>query len=314
MQNKDGNPAYSLRGTLPAAKRNPPIAPWKQGEVKTYCYDLGSRSRRTRSKRSRSGRSDRRRYKKSPITSYGIILFYIEKNPGSSNHGEPMFLVSRRRDTIAYVDFVRGNYFYNDLKTYFELMTQEERLRLLSHSFEDVWDDLYINHQSKLYKEEYVNAKRAYELVRDQIPIVISQTSSTLKEPDWGFPKGKRYTYESEKECALREFHEETKISLENIRILSDWKPLIEVFKGTNGKIYKTVYFVAISTSKLDITYIPLDGSWNPYYTSSIRQYTVSEEIGDLKWCNLGEAKCKLNIRRQNLLNKLYIKWREKSS
>ena len=78
-------------------------------------------------------------------------------------------------------------------------------------------------------------------------------------------------------------------------------KPLIEVFKGTNGLIYKTVYFIARTNVKIPISKIKL----NPFYFP-IRSETVSEEISELQWCSLKEAKELLNEKKRTILNRLY--------
>ena len=46
----------------------------------------------------------------SPITSYGIILYTLEK-------GEIQYLICQRRDSIEYTDFIRGRYSLSSLKT-----------------------------------------------------------------------------------------------------------------------------------------------------------------------------------------------------
>ena len=63
--------------------------------------------------------------------------------------------------------------------------------------------------------------------------------------PEWGFPKGRKSKGESDLECAVREFTEETGYSQHDIKILSNIKPIVENIIGTNGISYRHIYFLA---------------------------------------------------------------------
>ena len=110
--------------------------------------------------RTSNKRSSKRyyKYKRSPIISYGIILF-TDKN-------DPKFLLAQRRDTIEYVDFIKGNRYYIPLEDYAINMTEEERERILNYEFDDLWNDLWINKESKYYKQDYEESKKDFELIK----------------------------------------------------------------------------------------------------------------------------------------------------
>ena len=79
---------------------------------------------------------------KSPIISYGIIAF--RKNPAKNNTRE--YLLIRRKDTLGFVDFMRGKYsIYNKeyILNMIKQMTNEEKRRLLNDSFSKLWNDLW---------------------------------------------------------------------------------------------------------------------------------------------------------------------------
>ena len=103
---------------------------------------------------------------------------------------------------------------------------------------------------------------------------------------------------ETEVECAFREFREETRMSQRDIHLFTI-KPFIEVFRGSNGKMYSTHYFVAYCGEPIEIKKISIDG----VRTS---KETVSEEINDLKWENLQDTRKRLNSRRQKLLEEVH--------
>lgn len=228
-----------------------------------------------------------------PITSYGIILFY--RDPETK---VPYFLLAQRRDTIAYVDFLRGNYHLSNVNSYFSLMTPDERKRLITYSFEELWKDLWVNHDTRLFRQEYRKAQKCFYNIVPQLNLIMSETESKTPEPQYGFPKGKKHIRETELEAAIREFEEETKMDFKEVEIRSQ-VPVVEVFQGFNSKLYKTVYFVAEAKEKIPIKMSPID--------NVIRQSTVSEEIGQMNWFNLVDAKNKLNEIRQNILNKVYL-------
>lgn len=266
-----------------------------------------------------------------PITSYGIILFYIEPlvpshpvraeiksvlsqsdktigmelvpvrkfisgfKTNSKFLAKPVqnfniwYLICQRRDTIEYADFIRGRYTKIMLKAYLSLMSQDERERILKYSFRELWDDLWVNHEVSFYKDSFKKAQIKFEINLELVKSIIDTTESIIKEPSWGFPKGKKNFKESDIECSVREFKEETRLELD-FKNLSNLSPSKETFKGSNNKVYSTVYYIAqtqnsIPIKKINISYGPLEPD------PEIRQETISEEISNLKWVRLQDVK-----------------------
>jgi ADP-ribose pyrophosphatase YjhB (NUDIX family) len=74
---------------------------------------------------------------------------------------------------------------------------------------------------------------------------MIDECTQSWDEPEWGFPKGRRNYNESDIDCALREFYEETGLKNKNISfIVSNLAPFEEIFMGSNYKSYKHRYFL----------------------------------------------------------------------
>lgn len=213
--------------------------------------------------------------KRSPITSYGIMLFYIDADK------KLWYLLAQRRDSIEYADYIRGRYTLGNLETYFSLMTHDERKRLANHSFDELWDDLWINHNNRYYRDMNARAKTKFLANKKLMEKYLETTTSTVTEPGWGFPKGKKNTNESQIQCSFREFEEETRLSIDYLNLLNI-TPITEIFKGSNGKMYSTVYYVAQVNNKLPIKKIS---------TKGLRTETVSEEISNLRWCTIDMAK-----------------------
>lgn len=229
-------------------------------------------------------------------TSYGVILFCTDP----INQEAPVkYLCCQRRDTIPYVEFLRANIKVDELPYYFSLMTQTERERLLTHDFDDIWNDFMINMRGRAKYHEYRHSKTFFEELKKNgtLAHLVATTGSTLIEPPWGFAKGrKRSDREESLYCALREFIEETHFSLNRIEVL-EWDPVVEEFTGSDGLPYRTVYFLAETNEEIPITYRILD--------DGIRPRTISEEIGDLAWMTLPEACQILNERRGAILTEI---------
>lgn len=123
-----------------------------------------------------------------------------------------------------------------------------------------------INH---IYKTEYnlnVDADSS-KCVQDTTTIIkeMSAPIASLEDlqpklyatPEWGIPKGKRQLRETDLQCSIREFSEETGIPGNCIRVYKNMVPLEEIYTGMNGQQYKHIYFMAeiiinpVSTEKL---------------------------------------------------------------
>lgn len=209
-----------------------------------------------------------------PITSFGIIAFrefYQQPYLGpilSDSHircidhpvidtispppslRDPVYLLVQRKDTMGYIDFIRGK--YNDdesldpqqlIETYVSEMTCDERYRIEHWSFEKIWDKLWINHNSRCYRNEYKHAKSKF--IKVPIKALLLKIPCKWTHQEFGFPKGRRSLHENNLQCAIREFCEETGYLAHHLDILYDEAPLCEIFTGTNHKQYKHVYYLA---------------------------------------------------------------------
>lgn len=228
-----------------------------------------------------------------PITSYGLILYSYD------NKGEPLFLLYQRRDSFEYMDFLRGVWRNEGhLPALFANMTSSERERLREYTFDELWDDLWIIHDCKIYRDGYSRGKRKYDCIKNKIPYFLESTNCHIEEPPWGFPKGKKSnSNESNIECALREFQEETHILRKDINI-ENYQAISENFKGSNGRAYATHYFVASIPS---IVYPDIISTPN-----GIRKEAVSEEASKIEWFKFEDALELLNPRRQSILQEVY--------
>lgn len=248
-----------------------------------------------------------------PITSFGCIVFRLRYDT-FSNCMFPEYLMVQRKDSLAYVEFVRGKY---DLKniTYllnlFSNMTSDEHAKILNYTFDEMWRDLW-SPNGRQFMKEYHTAKTNFDslrrgyLIRGATGAVsrvdaayfVNHVSEKLLETEWGFPKGRRNFFEDDKRCALREFREETGINLAQIRILRDLKPVEEIFSGTNRLRYKHVYYIAkfvSTTQEPEVLFDPTNRH-------------QAREIRDVRWFPYKEAQDKIkpcNVERKELLKRI---------
>jgi 8-oxo-dGTP pyrophosphatase MutT (NUDIX family) len=215
----------------------------------------------------------------SPVISYGILGFKIINN-------EPQYLLVQRKDTIGYIDFLRSKFNpkidkQSMYKILLEEMTENERQRLKYLTFDELWDDLWINHKSRTYLNEYKNAKLKFSKL--DITNMVDNTYGLWCEQEYCIPKGRRSLQtESNIDCAIREFKEETNIKESQFKIVYSLGTLTETFQGSNGVFYTHTYFLA----ELDKEYVPKIDNSNK---------TMIAEVKNIKFFNFKEA---LNVFR----------------
>jgi 8-oxo-dGTP pyrophosphatase MutT (NUDIX family) len=97
---------------------------------------------------------------KYPITSVGIIAF--RKN---TVNGNIEYLLIRRRDTIGYIEFIRGKYPNNKnyILNLINEMTIGEKNKLLTMTFSELWNDLWGQVVGIQYRGEEKMAREKFE-------------------------------------------------------------------------------------------------------------------------------------------------------
>jgi 8-oxo-dGTP pyrophosphatase MutT (NUDIX family) len=181
---------------------------------------------------------------KHPIMSLGIVSFKIKNN-------NIYYLLIRRKDTLGFVEFLRGKYDINDsgyISKLFSEMTTSEVKRILTLDFDTLWKQLWMEQTIKNFKNDYEKSKeRFYKIKEGNINIlsIIKKIGKFWDQPEWGFPKGRRNIRENDMDCAIREFKEETGYDNEDIKILKNIDPICEQFFGSNNVEYKHSYFIA---------------------------------------------------------------------
>jgi 8-oxo-dGTP pyrophosphatase MutT (NUDIX family) len=196
------------------------------------------------------------------------------------------FLLIQRRDSIGYVEMMRGKYKATDTKyilTQLQGMTQQERERLLTEPFESLWDALWGApiHNGHAYRHEKEQAKTKLEALRPQLPALLAACGPAWDTPEWGFPKGRRDN-ETEYACAMRELWEETNLRESAILPLRNIDPLVERFCGSNQVHYEHKYYLAFAP--------PAAAAAVSYERALEENEHIRREVGGITWAPLEKA------------------------
>ena len=211
------------------------------------------------------------------------------------------FLLVQRKHSLNYINFIRGIYDENDytqLEKTFSLMSNDEINQINDNDFDYLWNNLWNKTaKKKIYQKEYNESKIKFNKISELGYISqLHSRGSEYNTPEWEFPKGRKNINESNYECAIREFYEETGIEKENYEIINGINSIHDDFTGTNNMKYKHIFYIGFLKNK-DILYNDMDiGSKN--------------EIKESRWCSWDEA---LRLFRPyynnkiNMLNKLFL-------
>jgi ADP-ribose pyrophosphatase YjhB (NUDIX family) len=229
-----------------------------------------------------------------PITSIGIICFRYNKNK------EVEYLMINRKHSLGFVEFLRGKYPLNNydyIVNIFNEMTIQEKLLLKEKDFSELWNDLWGKFMGLQYRSEEKKSKEKYLALKNgthskyNLNDIIDASTTTWNTPEWGFPKGRRNYQESDLNCALREFEEETGYARRNINVIQNMVPIEEIFTGSNMKSYKHRYFLAYLNNN--------EAPTNEFQES---------EVGKIEWLSYNDCiSCirPYNLEKLNMLEKI---------
>lgn len=213
-----------------------------------------------------------------PVQSYGIICV-------RTNNGIIEYLMVERRFSYAFVDFICGFYNifdYEFIQSLFDRMTLFERCLIHEHKFQSLWNRFWTHHRlcyrKKSFWKQFYKAGIKFNVLQNGFvhdekyyctQLFLDHSSLNFKRPEWYFPKGKKlHCGENPKDCAIREFSEETSLLPDSIELMPNVDPVTETHKaGALGRTFISRFFIArcmIKNIKFDITENPEtnDAQW----------------------------------------------------
>ncbi len=194
-----------------------------------------------------------------PISSFGVICFRLNAPGGGGGGGaaRPEYLMVQRKDSLSYVEFIRGKYNVQNRGYIMRLlsnMTLSERAQLAASSFDTLWHGFWQSDHSCGFMKEYEQSKARFTMLRTgyylrvapdpgqqrsnlgahghggQSPevvffslasaIALTAATATQTDTEFGFPKGRRNINESDLNCACREFSEETGLDPADVELV----------------------------------------------------------------------------------------------
>ena len=226
---------------------------------------------------------------KLPVLSYGVLTFTLNEEDIDLTK----LLMIQRKDSLCYIEFIRGKYTLENME-YIRILlgncSKDELQKLKTMSFDELWLDLWTQNETlnERTKKEYSKSKYSFDKLLTNLNLceIIDGIHSEHDNPEWEFPKGRRNHQEYNKDCAIREFTEETGIKETEINMIQNISPIIEEYYGTNGVKYRHVYYIAeyIGSKKEHI----IDPTCYEQYS----------EIKDVQWFTKSE--CLSHIRKGN--------------
>jgi len=191
--------------------------------------------------------------RKEPVKSCGVICFLqqsIDLYRETKNVQDIRVLLVRRKDSLSYVEFIRGKYKPSDpmyIRSLLCSMTHEEHHKILTMDFEELWTDMWKSKITKSHFQEFTKSIGRFNECKNDIRDYLKKNPTKgEREPEWTFPKGRLNKYENEFECASREFREETNILREKVTI-DEKSVLAESYTGTNGINYINHFYIGMT-------------------------------------------------------------------
>ena len=143
----------------------------------------------------------------------------------------------RRKDTLGFVDFIRGKYTFSNIihvRNIIDEMTIDEKTRLLNCDFKQLWGEMWGSYTNGQFSGEEAQSREKFNKIKNGVFFkgcngeskvitlrhLIETSSTHWKHAEWGFPKGRRNNQESDIDCALRENLEETGYAIKKSDVL----------------------------------------------------------------------------------------------
>ena len=207
-----------------------------------------------------------------PVLSYGILCI---------DNGK--LLMIQRKDSLSYIEFLRGKYDIYDTKYLVKLFngcSVAERGNIKNLTFDELWDKLWFSLEPKTQTDrmikEYQKSKGNFGNLKN-LNELLDMCHTKYDTPEWEFPKGRRGNRETNMKCAIREFEEETDLTDNEYILLDNVVPISEEYIGSNGVRYKHIYYVAFYKGERELK----------INTERYEQYS---EIADLGWLPFDEC------------------------
>ena len=216
----------------------------------------------------------------------------------------------QRKHSFSYVEFIRGTYDENDIKSFqylLNLMTKTEIDQIITNEFKTLWNELWQKTSKHIaFQKEFETSQKKFNYIKKNFNLLEYINFKNLYEStEWGFPKGRRDKNEKNLDCAIREFKEETGIESYNYVILNRLNTIEETVIGLEKYVFKLVYYIGLSFNENKLEIIT---EHQKYETSDIKWMTYEELIPKIREYYLEKIKIihKIFFMIINLIENIY--------
>jgi len=198
----------------------------------------------------------------------------------NSTSNEYEVLLVKKRYTYAFIEFVLLKFNVNNklfIINLFNNMTEEEKRLILSMEYGMLYYHAFLRRESDLdkYERNFFMKNKKIFLINFTKELLLDLMANTISiELLWEFPKGKNEVNESNLNCAIREFEEETGITKAKYNIMPSIQP-VECKFSDNNINYKYYLYVAFCSSDFNRRFKPC----------------IYTEISNIKWYSAKIAK-----------------------
>lgn len=237
---------------------------------------------------------------RSPVISIGILAFRKKRcdkltqnlkgilgdNIDTKREDRMKVLLVQRKDTMGYIDLLRGRNYNKMLGVYLSEMTNQELMMARTKNFDYLWEKLWLGSSNK-YSKDKQESKKKFDGLDKEIFNIKSEWDFT----EFGIPKGRKNNGERNLNCAKREFEEETGYSSKDYYIVENFGTIEENFKGSNGIYYTHIYFIAIVRDEAGD---PVFDEENPHQVNEIKSlgwFTEKESLSLIRYYDTEKVK-----------------------
>ena len=217
---------------------------------------------------------------------YGVIAFHQD-----SETGEFSYIHVGKRYSIGYLELLLGHYQLHDLGLLVRLIedtTVKEREWILHEDFENLYYNFWGRWDSA-HKDNFRMSRKKFETLRQGYSQdnyffswdrIIRNAHSQYPQPVKEFPKGRKKRgckNESDFDCAIREFTEETGLEPTSYVLIPHTKPFVMKFVGMDGCMYENTFYVVKFHNKENLD------SRQSSETCGVSWMTFEQALSDLR-------------------------------
>lgn len=201
------------------------------------------------------------------------------------------YLMICRKHSTAFVEFIRGKYELTNPKylcKLFERMTLNELLMINKSSYKELYVNLWKNNiETQHYLNEFEKSNSKFKSLKDgythkdthiNLDKLLNSIECKWTEPEWGFPKGRRNSNETDINCATREFKEETDFRDDDYELINI-DPISETYTSINRIRYKHLYYLSQIKNESAIPKISETNKHQEIEVSAIDWFTYEEAV-----------------------------------